>query len=312
LAVIVLIAASLIAARFVNSSRNPEWIVAESHLPFISAAEVELYPAIAPDGTMIAYSAGPNRNSRHIYLRLMRGGDPIQLTHDGYDAAAPAWSPDGSKISYVIYQESHPCRIMEIAVPSGQSHQIGRCRVSERTSLTFDPSGRALFYVDSPARGAAERIFKLDLGNGHLSAVTRPASPAIDSAPSVSPAGDALLFTRNAEANRIEIHVLALANGADRLLESFDGGDANATWSTDGQTIFLARSQGSDNSVWSYPVSVGEPQRIISTGEYIGRLSAGPNGLLAMEMAYPWGQLVAVTPHSDLPPKPIQSGGLRT
>lgn len=142
--------------------------------------------------------------------------------------------------------------------------------------------------------------------------MTHPGVSTSDSSPAISPAGDALLYTRNAESNRIEIRLLTRATGADRLIAAFDGGDANVAWSTDGQTIFLARSETAENSLWAYSTRGGEPARILSTGEYLGRISTGPNGLLAMEMAYPGGQLVAVTPHSALPPKPIQSGGLRT
>lgn len=193
---------------------------------------------------------------------------------------------------------------------------MGRCRVSSRANLSFDPSGHGLFYDESPeSPGLTAGIFKLDLDSGRVSAVTHPGrAPIFDSSPSISPRGDALLYNRNAESNRLEIRLLTLATGAGRLVAAFDGGDANAAWSTDGQTIFLARARPStsDNSLWAYPARGGEPSRILSTGEYIGRLSAGPNGLLAMEMQYPGGQLVAVTPHSDLPAKPIPSGGLRT
>ena len=308
----VLIAAGLVLAFYFYPGREPEWTVAESHLPFISTAEIESYPAIAPDGTMIAYSAGPDRRSRHIYLRLIRGGDPIQLTHDAYDAAAPAWSPDGRMIAYVIFQEGHPCRILEIPVPAGQSREMARCRVSQRSSLSFDPSGRSLYYVDAAVRGATEGIFKVDLDNGRVSAATHPArGPFSDGFPAVSPDGSALLYTRTAESARVEVRLLALSNGVDRLIDAFDGVDLTTAWSTDGQTIFLARHSG-DKSLWAYPLSGGNPRRILTTDDEIGRLSAGPNGLLAMEMAYPHGQLVAVTPHSDLPPKLIPSGGLYT
>lgn len=91
---IIVIAAGLLATRHLYQApgRERQWTVLESHLPFISADEIELYPAISPAGTIIAYSAGPTKNSRHIYLRLLKGGDPIQLTHDAFDASAPAWS----------------------------------------------------------------------------------------------------------------------------------------------------------------------------------------------------------------------------
>jgi Tol biopolymer transport system component/DNA-binding winged helix-turn-helix (wHTH) protein len=307
------IAASSIAALYFYLRREPEWIVAESHLPFISTPAIERYPALAPDGTMIAYSAGPSIRNRHIYLRLLNGGDPIQLTHDAFDASSPAWSSDSRMIAYVISQADHPCRIMEIRVPAGQPRQIGQCRVSERSSLALDPSGRALFFSDAPARGAPDRIFKLDLNNGRVSGETRPGTNAAsDGSPSISPDGDALLYQRGIGAEAIEIRRLSLSIGIDRQVAAFDDGDANATWSTDGRTIFLSRSRGNENSLWAYPVSGGDPWRILSTGEYIGRLSAGPNGLLAMEMQYPGGELVAVTPHANQQPRPIDSEGLRT
>lgn len=305
------IAASLLVA--FSLRREPEWTVAESHLPFISTPSIERYPALAPDGTMIAYSAGPTTHNRQIYLRLLNGGDPIQLTHDALDASAPAWSPDSKMIAYVNYEADHPCRIMEIAVPAGQPRQIGRCRVSERTSPAFDPSGHALFFSDAPARGAPGNIVKLDFDDGRVSPVTHPQNAgSSDDSPSVSPDGAGLLYGRDLGPGGVQLRLLSLSDGGDRLVAAADDGDANATLSADGRTIFVALSNGNDNSLWAYPARGGEPRRILSTGEFIGRLSAGPNGLLAMELAYPGGQLVRVTPHSHEPPTPIESGGLRT
>jgi Tol biopolymer transport system component/DNA-binding winged helix-turn-helix (wHTH) protein len=310
----VAIVASLAVVLYLSLRHEPEWIVAESRLPFISTPLIERYPAIAPDGAMIAYSAGPSINNRHIFLRLLKGGDPIQLTHDEYDASAPAWSPDSSTIAYAIFQVGHPCRIMEIPVPAGQSHQVGQCRVSTRSSLAFDPSGRTLYFNDAPAPGAPVRILKLDLDNGRVSAVTHPGNVANgDNSPSISPDGNALLYKREYGGARNQVRLLSLSDGSDRLIAAFGTDDeANAAWSADAHTIFISRSTSSDNSLWAYPVRGGEPWRILSGGEHIGRLSAGPDGLLAMEIGYPSGQLVALTPHSDLPPKPIENGGLTT
>jgi Tol biopolymer transport system component len=261
---------------------------------------------------MIAYSAGPSVNNRQIYLRLLKGGEPIQLTHDIGDASAPAWTPDGKTIAYVLFQSNQPCRILEIPVPTGQSRQVGQCRVSARSSLGFDPSGRALFFTDAPARGWGERIFKVDLDNGRVSPVTHSkTAESSDGDPSVAPSGREILYTRSAGGARIEIHLVSLSDGGDRLLAAFNDG-ASATWSADGGTIFVSHSVGNDNSLWAYPVGSGNPWKILSNGEFLGRLSSGPNGLLAMEMQYPGGQLVSVTPHSDAPPRPIDSGGLRT
>jgi Tol biopolymer transport system component len=307
------IAVIVIAALYFILRPQPEWMVAESHLPFISTPAMERHPALAPDGTMIAYSAGPNVDQRQIFLRLLRGGDPIQLTHDAADASAPAWSPDGKSIVYVSSQANSPCRVMEVPVPAGQSHQIGQCRVSARSSLAIDPSGRALYFSDGAARGAPDRIVRLDLDNGRVSGVTHSASSEVsDASPVVSPDGRMLLYTRLPGGPKYEIRVLSLSSGADRLLAAFEHGDANATWAADGNTIFVARSRGNDNALWAYPSGGGNPWRVFSSGEHLGSLSAGPNGLLATEMEYPGGQLVALMPHSNAPPKPIDNSGLKT
>jgi len=309
----VVIAATIAVTLYFSLRREPEWIVAESHLPFISTPAIERYPALAPDGSMIAYSAGRLITDRQIYLRLLKGGDPIQLTRERGDASSPAWSPDSKMIAYVAAEQGHPCRIMEVPVPAGESRQVGQCGVSERSSLSFDRSGRNLFFADGSADGVANRISRLDLDNGRVSAVTHSKSADIsDGEPSISPDGRTLLYSRNADPARIEIRMVSLVNDNDRLVAAFDRGDANGTWSFDGRTVFVARSRGNDNSVLAYPVQGGEPWRVLTSGEYIGRLSPGPNGLLAMEMQYPGGQLVAVTPHSDLPPRPIASNGLKT
>jgi DNA-binding winged helix-turn-helix (wHTH) protein/Tol biopolymer transport system component len=307
------IVAGSVAALYFYLRTEPEWSVAESHMPFISTPSIEQHPALAPDGTMIAYSAGLTRHNRQIYLRLLNGGDPIQLTHEAYDASAPAWSPDSRTVAYVIFQADHPCRIMEISVPVGQPRQIGQCRVAARSSLAFDHSGHALFFADAPSRDAAARIVKLDFDDGRISSVTHPQNAASsDDTPAVSPDGGGLLYSRGLGPGGVQIRLVSLSDGVDRLVAAFDDGDASATFSADGRTIFVSRLQETDNSLWTYPARGGEPVRILSTAEFIGRLSSGPNGLLAMELAYPGGQLVRVTPHSDRPPTPIDSGGLRT
>lgn len=292
-----------------------QWMIVESHMPFIATPMIERYPAISPDGTMVAYSAGPTIDDRHIFLRLIKGGDPIQLTHDAYDASAPAWSPDGRTVAYVIFRSGHPCRIMEMIVPAGQPRQVGQCRVAERSSLAFDGGGRALFFSDGGAQGAPRALAKLDLGTGRVSQVTHPQGAAeSNDGPTLSPDGKSLLYVRALANNRNEARILSLADGADRLFAALNDEDDAVAWAADGTTVFIARNRaGNDGSLWAYPALGGTPRQILGAGGYIGRLSAGPGGLLATEMNYGFGLLVAAMPHSNLPAEPLdETGGLNT
>src|SRR5262249_3972786 len=154
----------------------------------------------------------------------------------------------------------HPCRIMEIPVPAGQPRQIGQCRFSERSSLTFAPSGHALFFADASQRGAGNRVIKLDLDNGHTTAVTHPGNTETsDDSPAVSPDGETLLYFRSLGGTKFQIRRFSFSTGIDRLVAAFGDGDASAAWSADGHTIFMTRSNGSENSLWAYPARGGEP-----------------------------------------------------
>ena len=73
------IAAGLVAALYLWLRPEPEWVVVESHQPFISTPAIERYPALAPDGTMIAYSAGPTTHNRQINILVARTQTMIGL-----------------------------------------------------------------------------------------------------------------------------------------------------------------------------------------------------------------------------------------
>jgi len=56
-------------------------------------------PAISPDGRMVAFVAAAG-GQRHIWIRLLAGGAPLQITADGGDHEHPRWTTDGSAIIY--------------------------------------------------------------------------------------------------------------------------------------------------------------------------------------------------------------------
>ena len=61
---------------------------------------LEVDPALSPDGTSLAYAAGPT-NAMQIYVRQISGGRPVVLTADSSDNFRwPRWSPDGTQIAY--------------------------------------------------------------------------------------------------------------------------------------------------------------------------------------------------------------------
>jgi Tol biopolymer transport system component len=78
--------------------------------PIVNTANVQLQritdtvgleeaPAISPDGKTIAYVASDGAH-RQIWVRLITGGSPLQITRDNANHEAPRWAPDSSALIY--------------------------------------------------------------------------------------------------------------------------------------------------------------------------------------------------------------------
>jgi hypothetical protein len=60
---------------------------------------LEESPAISPDGKSVAFTGGVS-GKREVFVQLVAGGAPLQITRDAGDHEYPRWSPDSSSILY--------------------------------------------------------------------------------------------------------------------------------------------------------------------------------------------------------------------
>ncbi len=60
---------------------------------------MEEFPALSPDGKSVAFTADVS-GRRQVWVRLLSGGTPLQVTHDDADHQYPRWSPDSSSLIY--------------------------------------------------------------------------------------------------------------------------------------------------------------------------------------------------------------------
>ena len=56
-------------------------------------------PAASPDGKMVAFVAAVN-GRQQVWIRLLTGGTPLQVTRDEVDHLYPRWAPDSSSLIY--------------------------------------------------------------------------------------------------------------------------------------------------------------------------------------------------------------------
>jgi Tol biopolymer transport system component/DNA-binding winged helix-turn-helix (wHTH) protein len=82
-------------------------------------------PAISPDGKTVAFVALVD-GRKQIWIRLLAGGSPLQLTHDDEDHEDPRWTPDSSSLIYFTPNASPavPGMIWEIAALGGVARRV--------------------------------------------------------------------------------------------------------------------------------------------------------------------------------------------
>lgn len=60
---------------------------------------MEENPALSPDGKSVIFTADIG-GRRQVWMRLLNGGTPLQITHDDADHLSPRWSPDSGSLIY--------------------------------------------------------------------------------------------------------------------------------------------------------------------------------------------------------------------
>jgi DNA-binding winged helix-turn-helix (wHTH) protein/WD40 repeat protein len=294
--VIAMAAVGLIAARSIMFPKH--WVI-ESARPIVATPLIERHPALSPDGTMLVYSSGKDVFTRQLYLVRLAGGDPIRLTSDDYDHVAANWSRDGSRIVYVAVKTGEPCHLLIMPVPSGVAREVGRCLSEERSRADWDISGQAIYFADRPAKGATSRIYKLDIATGRRSEVTHPPEDSMgDAEPAVSPDGRLIGFLRYRNEADVGVSAYDLSSGSVRILyPRFSSHEPSWAWAENSSDVLVSEQR---NFVLRRHFADGTDLDLFTSPLEIGRISRGPNGLLAAEMN---------TYRSNLATPPAEPGG---
>jgi Tol biopolymer transport system component/predicted Ser/Thr protein kinase len=86
---------------------------------------IEEHPAVSPDGKTVAFIA-PASGRRQVWVRLLAGGTPLQITHDDADHEHPRWAPDSSSLIYFssAVKEGAPGTLWEVSALGGRPRRI--------------------------------------------------------------------------------------------------------------------------------------------------------------------------------------------
>jgi len=239
--------------------------------------------SVSSDGQWIAFDS--YRGGQQDIFRMLRsGGDPERLTTNPADDAIPSWSADGKFIAFHSHRNGNR-DIYVISADGSSEEQVKRDPAEERFA-DWSPDGqRLMFWSDKNGRNELYIVSKENGGWGKPRQLTTDGSAIW---PRWSPDGRFIAYIAARPDGGV---ALISPDGSDRKLlvptRRPDRGPDYVSWSKDSRTIYF-RARTFDQSlasIWSVPVTGGEPKQLVLLPESTLRnefTNDGENFLLTM------------------------------
>ncbi len=107
-----------------------------------SYAGVQAQPALSPDGRSVAFTSNQDGHY-NIYVALLGGGNPVEITHGPNLKMRPAWSADGTTVAYARLDRSGLWDIWEVPALGGTLRRV----ISDATEPSFARNGDLIYYT---------------------------------------------------------------------------------------------------------------------------------------------------------------------
>ncbi len=247
--------------------------------------------------TRIAYiSVTENAGKRRYSLQVSDadGFNPQSLLNSPEPILSPSWSPDGSQLAYVSYEERRP-RIYVQNVATGQRELIASFP-GLNSAPVWSPNGKKLALVLS--KDGNPDIYVMDMASRDLKRLTT--SAAIETEPTWSPNGKTLAFTSDRGGNP-QIYRVSVSGGRSERL-TFEGKyNARPRFSPNGE--YLAMVHVGNNSGGAYRIAVLDMDvgtlRVLTEGQLDESPSFSPNGSMIIYATEQQGRGVLAAVSTD-------------
>jgi TolB protein len=205
---------------------------------------------------------------------------------------SPQWSPDGSRIAYVSFEQKKPI-VYVLNVFDGTRKVLASFEGSN-SAPAWAPDGRRL--AVTLTKDGTSQIYLLDADGGGLSRLTY--SPSIDTEPNFSPDGRYITFTSD-RAGSPQIYRMAVDGSGDPERMTFEGSyNVTPRHSPDGKSfVFIHRSEGRFN-VALQDIATRQVQ-LLTSGSFDQSPTFAPNGKMILYASLLKGRGILAAVSSD-------------
>jgi Tol biopolymer transport system component len=222
---------------------------------------LEEFPAIAPDLKSIAFTAWVD-GVRQIFVRLVAGGTPLQITQDDRDHQLPRWSADASSIIYFspAVPGANQGTIWEIPALGGQPRRV----MDSVGGGDIDREGRIAAFRLGQDR---VELVSTDPETANAKVLARLEEPVYYRYPRWSPDAKWIAYQRG-DGFRWDIFVVAASGGTPRQLTSDKDQIHGLAWLPDSSGLIYSSGRSTTMpylptlGLWEIALAGGEPRRI--------------------------------------------------
>jgi serine/threonine-protein kinase len=282
IAALVCIAAISGGAIWINS-RGAQRMFVEHTAMVVASPEMELDPAISPDGKRVAYASGPRLSQMRIYVRSLDGGAPVRLTEDvEQNQRLPRWSPDGTQILFVDLRMGRGggTAAYVASVSGGEPTLVIDHPTAQGLMPSWSSDGTRIGYSDG------ERIIVQPLSGG---AATTVATGHQIHSPIFSPDGKRIAYVLgniwgptilNIAAS--SVCTVSVSGGRPACFTDTTHSNASPAWAPDSRSVSYVSNLSSDGDIYEQPLSrdgnpSGSPVRV-TTGLRASSISLSADG----------------------------------
>lgn len=244
--------------------------------------------------TRIAYVTSTSRGSGKQYMLQVADADgynPRTIAESPEPLMAPAWSPDGTKIAYVSFQNKHS-EIFVQTLATGQRESVSSYP-GINGAPAFSPDGSRLAITLS--KDGSPDVYVLNLSSRGLTRLTN--SLAIDTEPSWSPDGSSIVFTSD-QGGKPQLYLIPASGGQARRLTFQGDYNARGRFSADGRSLAMVTGNGG-----SYKIAVmdmaSKTVNVLTDGNLDESPSFAPNGSMVLFAARRGGHSVLSAVSTD-------------